>query len=272
MVRGDAAIRGLRIGDDVTVTGTLAEGYSSATNGNTLIADATLVTNHGTATPYAPVELTTGVFKTEATPDGTPTAEQWEGMLVTFKTLSVAGSNADEYQGKNFGEFLVNDGSGSMRVDDFGLWRLTYSNDSTKTSLVYLKKGTRIGQLTGVMFFNFGNYKLEPRNTADFQNVTDIRFTPSTPKEFALGQLFPNPVSQALHRAAALRFDVPASSAVSIALYDGLGRQVASIANGFYRTGTYTASIETHSLAPGAYHVRMIAGNRSFTTTMIVSR
>ncbi|MBL0175972.1 MAG: T9SS type A sorting domain-containing protein [Ignavibacteria bacterium] len=268
MVRGDANVRGLKLGDDVTVIGKVAEGYSSSSNGNTLLLDAAIVQKNGSAAVPAPIALTTGGFKTESVTDGTPSAEQWEGMLVTFSTLNVTKSNADEATGGRFGEFLVNDGSGDMRVDDFGSWKTVYTTDSLKTSLLYLKKGTTISSLTGIMYFNFGNYKLQPRNAGDFGSVTDVATTPGTPTGFALRSVYPNPAT--LVGGAAIVFDVPELSQVRVDVVDALGRLIATPATGSFAPGSHTARFAAPGRASGVYFVRLHAGNVTLTQKLII--
>ena len=268
MVRGDAAIRALALGEDVTVSGKVAEGYSSATNGNTAIIDATVVTKHGTAAVPAPVNLTTGAFRSGVVTDGTPDAEQWEGMLVRFATLTVTARNADAPAGSNFGEFLVTDGSGDMRVDDFGSWKKVYTTDSSKTTLTLLKEGTRLASLTGIMFFNFGNYKLEPRNAGDFDGVTGISYTPASPARATLHASYPNPV--AAGSVATLRFETAETGSASLALFDALGRRVVTLFEGETRPGQYSVPFNTASLAPGVYHYQLLAGSALLRGSLII--
>jgi hypothetical protein len=271
MVRGDANVRALVLGDDVTVSGTVAEGYSSSTNGNTLVMDAAVVTNHGKAALYPPVELTTGTFKTEVVTDGTPEAEKWEGMLLVFRNLAITNSNADAYQSKFYGEFLVNDGSGDMRVDDFGAWKQVYTNDTAKTGLIFLKAGSRLTSLTGIMFFNFANYKLEPRNVQDFSGLNDVKRISATPSAMALHPAYPNPVSKSGNGMAEVNFVLPRASEVVIELCDLLGRTVSTCARGFYPAGEFVAGIPVGDAAPGMYFVRLRAGSDSRHTALVIS-
>ena len=60
-------------------------------------------------------------------------------------------------------------------------------------------------------------------------------------------------------------FDVPEVSAVSVAVYDLLGRRVAVLAQGEMAAGRHTSRLEAGTFAPGVYVVRMQAG--SFTAT-----
>ncbi len=82
---------------------------------------------------------------------GGPDAEAYEGVLVRVENVWVADENPDG--GEDFGEFAV---TGGLRVDD-DLFVVTPDP----------KAGDAFASLTGVMRFNHGHYKLEPRRAGD---------------------------------------------------------------------------------------------------------
>ncbi len=267
MVRGDATVRGLKLGEDVTVRGVVAEGYSSSTAGNTAVIDAVVVEKHGTAAVPDPVELTTGLFKTGVVTDGTPSAEEWEGMLLRFRGLTVTARNADEGAGF-YGEFLVDDGSGGLRVDDLGQWKTVYTNDTSKTNLIMLEAGTTIQSLTGVMFFSFGNYKLQPRNIADFDGVTGLERIAAAPDLPVLRQNYPNPVNAG--NPTVIGFGITEPGRVSMQVFDALGRRVATVLDSHLDGGLYSIRFDTESLPAGAYVYRLSAAGRVASGRMII--
>jgi len=76
----------------------------------------------------------------------------------------------------------------------------------------------------------------------------------------ALGiQVYPNPATNAM----TMRYTLPASGPVTISLYDITGKLVSTLASGYHRAGAYSYSLLTahHSLASGAYLVRLDAGS-----------
>ena len=79
---------------------------------------------------------------------------------------------------------------------------------------------------------------------------------PGAPTVFALAAPAPNPTASS----ATVAFDVPEASAVSVSVYDLLGRRVAVLAEGEVAAGRHTARIEAGAFAPGVYVVRMTAG------------
>ncbi|HEX9952682.1 MAG TPA: T9SS type A sorting domain-containing protein, partial [Rubricoccaceae bacterium] len=88
------------------------------------------------------------------------------------------------------------------------------------------------------------------------------------PAEFALAAPAPNPTAGA----AVVSFDVPEASAVSVAVYDLLGRRVAVLAEGEMAAGRHTSRLEAGTLAPGVYVVRMQAGTFSAVRRVTVVR
>ena len=123
-------------GDSITVTGEVQEYY-----GFTELAylDAVEVHSQGHALP-APVSLTTGELAS---------AEKWESVLVTVTGVTVT-SDPDQY-----GQFYIDDGSGDYMVDDLG----DYTYEATQ--------GDELQSMTGVDWYSFDEYKLQPRDDED---------------------------------------------------------------------------------------------------------
>ncbi len=265
MLRGDDAIRNLLPGQDVTVTGIVEERFNVTTVGS-----ATVTTDHGTVPLPDAVVFSTGDFETAIIKDGDSFAEQWEGMLSTFGPLTVTSINADAPTG-NFGEFLVNDGSGNMRVDDAGTWDNVYTLDSTDMGLIYLRPGTTVQSLTGVMYFSFSNWKLLPRDEDDFVNVvTSFEHIPGLPVTMVLDQNYPNPFRA--ESGTSIRFDLPLRDHVSLRVYDITGRLVATLLNGMMDPGTVTVRFTAPALPSGVYAYTLSTGGGFRSGRMIITR
>ena len=119
-------------------------------------------------------------FKTS----GTVSAEKWESVLVKYSNVSITDENADGGAGPNvtgnpnFGEILVADAStintrvelqdGNHQYHNF--WEASLEFIPTRVLV-----NDTMGELIGIMYYSFGNYKLIPRTDADFVNyVTDV--------------------------------------------------------------------------------------------------
>jgi flagellar hook assembly protein FlgD len=82
------------------------------------------------------------------------------------------------------------------------------------------------------------------------------------PGTFALSQNYPNPFNSAT----VIRFALPTSKDVELAIFNLAGQQVASLVQGMREAGTYTISWDGRddngrALASGVYLYRLQAGN-----------
>lgn len=89
-----------------------------------------------------------------------------------------------------------------------------------------------------------------------------------TPQAFALDQNFPNPFNPTTR----ISYSVPATTEVSLIVYDILGREVAVLARGMLHAGTHTAQFDAAGLASGVYVYRLIAGERVSSRKMILMK
>ncbi len=150
----------LKRGDKVSLTGTIQESY-----GITLINNVTSVVVHGFYYPLPdPQIITTGEIGLLG--DGEVAKEQWESVLVEYNNPTITNINADSGIG-NYGEILVNDGTGDTRVElEDG--NNSYHNGSGEPGSIPLQEGAQFEKLRGIMYYSFSNYKLVPRKDDDF--------------------------------------------------------------------------------------------------------
>ncbi len=73
------------------------------------------------------------------------------------------------------------------------------------------------------------------------------------PKAFFLTQNYPNPFNPSTQ----IEYDLPRAGEVSLVVYDILGREVATLANGYHEAGTYTARWDARAEASGVYIARV---------------
>jgi len=88
------------------------------------------------------------------------------------------------------------------------------------------------------------------------------------PYEFHLYQSYPNPFNPTTK----IRFDVPATSDVSLIVYDVLGREVARLAEGRKPPGSYEIEWDASRCASGVYFYRMRAGTFGDLKKMLLIR
>jgi hypothetical protein len=71
----------------------------------------------------------------------------------------------------------------------------------------------------------------------DYLQSSAVTPPPSIPAGFALGQNYPNPFNPTT----TIRFTVPASSSITLKVYDLMGREIRTVASGIREAGTFAA-------------------------------
>jgi hypothetical protein len=92
--------------------------------------------------------------------------------------------------------------------------------------------------------------------------------TTALPVEVALAPPYPNPA----RLQATLRFALPESQRVRLAVYDALGREVALLVSGEIEAGRHGAVLDAARLPSGTYLVRLEAGSETRTQRVTVLR
>jgi len=252
----------LRNGDSVSVTGTVQEQFDVTRLGN-----ITAVVKHSSGNPEpAPVSRTTGTLNVG---NGTASAETYEGMLVRFTNVTVTDLNPTFSDPT---EFTVNDGSGGVVVQRSG--KYSYSNvaaDSVSGKTI-LKVGTRMGSLTGIVYYSFNQYKFVPRTDADFVGVVlaGVEDEPgdALPAAYALEQNFPNPFNPSTM----IQYAIPASGMTTLRVYNLVGQEVATLFNGMQPAGRHTIRFDASSLSSGIYFYRLNSGEFAQTMRLLILR
>ncbi|KAB2925280.1 MAG: cellulase family glycosylhydrolase [Bacteroidetes bacterium] len=90
----------------------------------------------------------------------------------------------------------------------------------------------------------------------------------SLPSAFALFQNHPNPFNPVT----TIAYSVPHDGAVTLTVYDLLGREVSVLFSGFARAGHHTASFDASHLSSGVYLYRLTSGSFSAARKMVLQR
>ena len=250
-----------RNGDSVSVTGTVQEQFDV-----TRLGGITAVTKHSSGNPQPePVVRPTGSF---GVGNGTASAEMYEGMLVRFNNVLLTDINPTFSDPT---EFTVNDGSGGVVVQRSGKNKYSNIAADSATGKTILPLGTRIGALTGIVYYSFNQYKFVPRTDADFFGVvTDVEDSPAgvMPASYTLDQNYPNPFNPST----TIRYALPAAGQTTVRVYNLIGQEIATLLNGMQAAGTHVLRFNASSLASGIYFYRIESGSFRAVKKMVLMK
>ena len=89
-----------------------------------------------------------------------------------------------------------------------------------------------------------------------------------TPVNFALNQNYPNPFNPST----VISYQLPSNSRVSLKIYDILGREVASLIEGYQTAGVHQAQFNAQNLSSGVYFYRLSAPGQDFVKKMLLMK
>ncbi len=81
-----------------------------------------------------------------------------------------------------------------------------------------------------------------------------------------LSQNYPNPFNPST----TISFQLPAESFISLKVYDAIGTEVETIAEGEYPAGVHEVIFSADNLSSGLYLYRIISGKNELTWKMLV--
>jgi photosystem II stability/assembly factor-like uncharacterized protein len=215
----------------------LAEGIAIASNATGLIVAG------GTGGLYFSID--TGSYWSQITPS-------WAVPNKTYYTLAVS-SNGEIFLGTNSTDGRT--GGISVSRDTGRTWQ-DISSGLAKDTINVLAFNSN-----GALFaatYN-GVFKFNP--TGGVNNIGN-----DVASSLTLAQNSPNPVSVST----TIHFTVPESGPVSLKVFDVTGREMATVASGFYSLGTYNVSLAADNLPNGAYYYRLESGGQSASRMFVV--
>ncbi|CAN5525647.1 hypothetical protein BH23BAC4_BH23BAC4_15120 [soil metagenome] len=154
-----------------------------------------------------------------------------------------------------------------LSAGDFGDWEalsFVNGNGTTDTEQEYAFVDA------GVPFTaNRVQYRLRQVDTDGTSEYSgEIELDASVPTALRLHPAFPNPI----RISATLRFELPSEGAVSITLYDMLGRTVQHLVDRDMEVGRHQVSLDAQGLAAGVYIVRLSTADRAETQRLTIVR
>ena len=109
-------------------------------------------------------------------------------------------------------------------------------------------------------------YRLKQIDTDGKFEYSDVVAVTVIPSKFELAQNYPNPFNPAT----TIRFSLPQSAQVKLNLYNLLGQQIATIAEGLYEQGFHKVEFNADNLSSGAYIYRLESADFVQTKKMVL--
>lgn len=96
--------------------------------------------------------------------------------------------------------------------------------------------------------------------------ITGIINNTSVPEKYSLSQNYPNPFNPETR----INYSIPKAGAVTLKVYDALGRQVSEIVNGYKNAGNYIVEFNASGLSSGMYYYKITSGEFSDIKKMLL--
>jgi len=87
-------------------------------------------------------------------------------------------------------------------------------------------------------------------------------------REFSLAQNYPNPFNPSTR----IEFSLAATSQVSLKVFNVLGQEVATVAQGTMNSGAHVVTFDASRLSTGVYFYKLVAGNYTSTRKMLLMK
>jgi len=230
------------VGDLVILKGDIAEYYGMTEMKN--ISSTTILSS---GNEIEPVKLNAALISGSCS----EWAEKYEGMLVRLVNVLVS-QIADEN-----GHWIVSDITGSVIIDSY-----LYVGDFPKPEL-----GTHYTSITGIVHYTYGEYKLMPRNSNDFN--APFAAVKEIPENFEMMINYPNPFNPTT----IIEFSIKESNFVQLDVIDIHGRNVATLISGipFSKKLIWNGKNDLGQMVPaGIYFARLKTSSTVMTQKMIL--
>jgi len=253
---GPTSVFTLNRGDEVTVTGVVEENFNF-----TQIAASNVVStsNTGIITPVTLDPSNASLFPYSSE------LEKYESMLLRYENPSTGGKVWVVDTTLDFGEYTVGSGYGaavSARIlagrnqvgQAHGSLNVSYINDTAaygsnlNVTPIQVDSNYVMDYIEGILYYAYSNYKLAPRNNADFGNIVvsieDIKTSNVNTK------LYPNPAQDRVMIQLDENYEF---NQLEVEVIDLRGRVVVE-----HRTATHLSSINLSGLKGGMYIVKVM--------------
>ncbi|MEP7146880.1 MAG: YCF48-related protein [bacterium] len=199
-------------------------------------------------------------------------ATTWSSSQV-FKTTN-AGDQwnlASSNSGSGWGSDLCHEDPTLVLTGNYGTQAYLTTNSganffNVNTGLSGAGAGIMVPERGYLLNMQTGNlYKLVI-NYSVLTSANENIISSQVPSVFELSQNFPNPFNPATN----IKFALPDAGDISLKVYDQLGKEVITLADGFRNAGTYEVSFDAGALTSGVYFYKLITKDIVSTKKMLL--
>lgn len=222
------------------------------------------------------------------------TTEDFQSICETVSGMDLDYFFSEWIWGINFPIYSmhwnINSSSNNLYNIDISINQQTNSKPAFFTMPIDLKISTTVHDTIITVFNNSQNQnfnitvigrpteiEIDPEHwiLKDVTSVTGVNdYENKLPESFSLSQNYPNPFNPST----VINYSIPASAikngtnslAVSLKVYDVLGKEIATLVNETKNAGNYSIQFDSEKYSAGVYYYNLHAGNYSQTRKMIL--
>jgi hypothetical protein len=187
---------------------------------------------------------------------------------VPVKLLSFSSSVAANVVTLNWSTAteLNNHGFEIERRPDKGNWRTIGFREGkgTTSKTQQYSYSDNLSEIVSSKFY-YRLKQIDFNGSFEYSEIVEVEITPAV---FSLSQNYPNPFNPTT----TIKYQLPASSKVTLKVYDVLGNEVATLLNEEKEAGTYEVMFEASNYSSGVYIYRLQAGSFIETKKMVLLR
>ncbi len=189
---------------------------------------------------------------------------------VTFDTLSAAGDTVSYFVS------IFNYGNSNLTISGITSNNVVFNIESFPSSITPNQYGyarVRFTPISSNQVYT-GELTISNNDSTIKVNLTGVcgstiginPVTNEVPSAFGLEQNYPNPFNPVTK----IRFDIPVSSFVKLAVYDLLGKEISVLVNNELNAGMYEVDFDASSLSSGIYFYKLSSDNYTSIKKMAV--
>jgi hypothetical protein len=177
-------------------------------------------------------------------PGNTPLPVELTSFTAAYKNSAVTLNWQTKTEVNNYGfnlERRINEGEWDSIIFIEG-----HGNSNSPKEYSYTDKEL----FAGGSKFQYRLKQIDSDGSFEYSDVVEVEVVPD---QFELSQNYPNPFNPST----TIRFSLPQAAQIKINLYNMLGEQVASIAEGMYESGYHKVTFNASNLPSGTYIYRL---------------